>query len=252
MEVELVSDVQGEAILEPPRDDERRIDDRDREHEQGKEERQQRRCLQEALDGDVGEREAEQGARPIAHEDARRDRSCGEGSRGARRRRSRRGSRPSAPRASAIRAKVEAEIAVPRREPIQAVEKVDHVHHRDDPDRVIGPPIQPAARWSVTKGNVKRWILTPKPAGTTRRELAAELPPPAAGRGSRRRADVWRRPRRAGGRGRRSRPRNASAGTKMPRKSARPPGRGTARRAPASSPGCRPRRAARPRGRRQA
>ena len=89
----LVGGVDRLPVLEPPRDDEGRVEDRHREHEQRQEERRpvdavfSRPCTETAASRNPSSERAR-----VAHEDPRRDRSCGAGSRGTRRRRSPRGS----------------------------------------------------------------------------------------------------------------------------------------------------------------
>ena len=110
VQVRAVGAVQRLPVLEPLGDDERRVDDRHREHEQREEQRRRSR----PSSGGPGSRRVAS-TKPssmrarVAHEDPRRDRSCGAGSRGTRRRRSPRGSPASGlPSESAMIAKVDA------------------------------------------------------------------------------------------------------------------------------------------------
>ena len=105
---------------------------------------------------------------------------------------------------------------------------------------VAGTPTQAGSSWMPTNGNVKRSIQTPNATGiAAASDLPAELLPPRRARGSRRpRRPSSRPPRRAAARASRRRAaRNASAGTRMPRKSAIPPSRGTGSRVQAAALG---------------
>ena len=137
------------------------------------------------------------------------------------------------PRSSSISTNVPAEIAqTPGGEAVQPVEEVDHVHHRDDAEH--GQRHADPRRQLVDADDREREAVDPDPEADRDRggdELAAELLPPAQAAEVVDRAD-GRRDRGAeqqAAHARGSRSRNASAGTKMPRKSARPPSRGTAR-----------------------
>ena len=60
-------------------------------------------------------------------------------------------------------------------EPVEAVEEVDHVHDRDDPERSsAGSRPRPAASWMPRNGKVKRSTQTPNAGGTA---AAATWPP---------------------------------------------------------------------------
>ena len=68
VEVVLVGGERRTFVFEPLRDYERGVEDRHRHHEQRAEERDRRRGLQDALDGDAGEQEAERERPGVAHE----------------------------------------------------------------------------------------------------------------------------------------------------------------------------------------
>ena len=72
VEVVVVGAPRRPPVLEPLHDDERRVEDRHRHHEQRPEERDRRGGLQDALDGDRREQEAEREGPRVAHEDLRR------------------------------------------------------------------------------------------------------------------------------------------------------------------------------------
>ena len=71
MQVRLIREVERLAVLETPEDDEGRVEDRDGEREEREEEGDGRGRLQEALDRDAREQEAEKQGPRVPHEDPR-------------------------------------------------------------------------------------------------------------------------------------------------------------------------------------
>ena len=135
MEVRPVRLVERPPVLDPLRQDERRVDDRDREHEQREEQGDGRRRFQEPLHRKRGEDEAEQERAGVAHEDPGRievvpqepEASAGDD------RREDRGLRPAERERDHGEGRA-GDRADPGGEPVHPVEEVDHVHDRDDPD----------------------------------------------------------------------------------------------------------------------
>ena len=121
-------------MLQPPRDDERRVEDRDREHEQRQQEDHRRRRLQESLHRDGREQETEHERARVAHEDPRREEVVAEeadaGSGDDRGEDRRVGL---AEREGEDRERDAGDPADAGGKAVHPVEEVDHVHHRDDP-----------------------------------------------------------------------------------------------------------------------
>ena len=135
MEVRLVGGREPLAVLQPSRDDERRVEDRHGEDEQRQEEHDRRRGLEEPLHRDRSEQEAERERAGVAHEDPGREEVVAEEAEtgaGDDRREDRRVGLPE--REGEDRVRGGGDPAHPGRQPVQPVEEVDHVHDRDDPE----------------------------------------------------------------------------------------------------------------------
>ena len=135
VQVRLVAFEHVLAVLQPPRDDERRVDDRHGEHEQREEQGDGRRSLQQALHRHGREHEAEQERARVAHEDPRRvEVVAQEAERRAEHDRREDGRIRLPERQRDDRERPARDRGDARSEPVEPVEEVDHVHDRDDPD----------------------------------------------------------------------------------------------------------------------
>ena len=227
-----VGEVDRLAVLDPLRDDEGRVEQRHGEHEQRQHERREGGGLQHALHGDGREREPEQQRAGVAHEDPRRiEVVAQEAEAGAEHDRRQDRRVRTAEREVDQAERERRDRADAGGEAVQPVEEVDHVHHRDDREHRERDAEPRRHSCTPTNGNVKRCTQTPKPTGI---EAASTWPASFSHQRRPRKSSIAptvvataapsRIPRISPPSGR-----NASDGTKMPRKSARPPSRGTPR-----------------------
>ena len=184
MQMRLVGRVDLLPVLQPADDDERRVEDRHGEHEQREEERDRRGGLQEPLDRDGGEDEAEQQRTRVAHEDP-----CGievvaqEADAGAGDDR-RHDGRVGLPSESAITQNVMPEIAhTPAASPSRPSRKLTMFMIATIQRIVSGMPTHSGSSWMPMNGKVKRSIQTPNQTGIAAAmsmpdELRARRQPP--------------------------------------------------------------------------